>query len=294
MAQKHIEQVLTTAGLTAEQIKALNEIKDDAADFKLDDYVAPIITGAETRLKNDAKFYETLNETNLPKEFMKKLEAAQYGRSAAEVRQNIIKNLALDPKDFEGDEFKPMEKFLTAVQAKITTGKVTDKELQAKLVEANNRIATMEAELPNLEKKHQDAAQARIDGAHFDMQVMAQLAAIPGLKVNATLLSPQFVGALKAKYGFELVNGIVELRQKDKPTLKPMSADGKKELSLKDAIEGLAKDFDVVDPDWNKKRKTEKQDGHTTIDVEGKKGGFKMSSHVQSKIEKKIEDEKVG
>jgi hypothetical protein len=293
MAQKHLEQVLTAGGLTPDQVKAIVDLKDDATDFKAEDQIAPILTSVETRIKNDPKFYEGINETNLPKEFLRKLEGAQYGRSATEVRKNVIANLGLNEADFAGDEFKPLDKFLPAVLAKITSGKLTDKDLQQKLVEANTKLAQMEADLPNVEKRHKDAAEERISNMTFDLQVMTTLGSVPGLKVGAAVISDKIAAMIKSKYAFEIVGGIAEPRQKDKPTLAAMSTDGKKILTLKDVVEETAKSLDVIDPEWDKKKKTVQQNGKTTLDVDPEAGkGFKVSPHVKGKIEKQIEKEK--
>ena len=62
MAQNHIEQVLKTAGLPDDQIKALNDLPEDSKDFKPDQFIAPIKSTFENQVKNDPKFYEGLNK----------------------------------------------------------------------------------------------------------------------------------------------------------------------------------------------------------------------------------------
>ena len=57
MAQTHIDQVLKTAGLPEDQIKALNDLPE-GAEFKPDSFIAPIKSTFENQVKNDPKFYE--------------------------------------------------------------------------------------------------------------------------------------------------------------------------------------------------------------------------------------------
>lgn len=84
--QKHLEQVLTAAGLTADEVKALAELPDTTADFKPETHVTPIRAAIETAVKNDPTFYAGLNADNLPKDFVKTVEQQQYGRAATIVR----------------------------------------------------------------------------------------------------------------------------------------------------------------------------------------------------------------
>jgi hypothetical protein len=64
MAQVHLEQVLTAAGLPADQVKTLVELPADAKDFKTDDHIVPIRTNVETQVKNDPSW--RLNSTAGP------------------------------------------------------------------------------------------------------------------------------------------------------------------------------------------------------------------------------------
>lgn len=116
--QKHLEQVLTDVGISADEVKKLVELPEDAKDFKTDTYVAGIRTTQETAIKNDPKFYEGLNKDNLPKEFVKQLETEQYGRAASLVRTNMLKAVGLTEKDFEalGDEGKKIDVFTPRVR----------------------------------------------------------------------------------------------------------------------------------------------------------------------------------
>jgi hypothetical protein len=289
MAQVHLEQVLTAAGLTPDQVKTVVELPADAKEFKTDDYVAPIRTTVETAVKNDPKFYEGLNKDNMPKEFVKQLEAEQYGRSAAQVRTNMMKALGLKEEDFKdlGDDGKKIEVFGPAFAKKIAEGKVTDKELQTKLMEANTQIEALTGKEAEIEKKYADKYAATVTEFQIAGGVLSNLAQVQGLKAPAKYLAEGITNQLKAKYGFEMVNGSPELRQKDKPTLKVLTANGTKEVTLGDAIAEILKADGLVDD----KKVTETK---TTVVTTGG-DGLKISKSVNDKMQKRIaEDAKAG
>jgi hypothetical protein len=287
MAQVHLEQVLTAAGLTADQVKAVVELPADAPEFKTDDYVAPIRTNVETSVKNDPKFYEGLNKENLPKEFVKQLEQEQYGRSAAQVRTNMMKALGLKEDDFKelGDDGKKIEVFGPAFARKLAEGKVTDKELQTKLMEANTQIEQLTGKEAEIEKKYADKYAATVTEFQIAGGVLSNLAQVQGLKAPAKYLAEGITNQLKAKYGFEMVNGVPELRQKDKPTLKVLTANGTKEVTLGDAIGEILKADGLIDD-----KKTTTSTTTTTVKTDG--DGLKISKSVNDKMQKRIEEDK--
>lgn len=290
MAQVHLEQVLTAAGLTPDQVKAVVELPADAPEFKTDDYVAPIRTNVETAVKNDPKFYEGLNKENLPPAFVKQLESEQYGRSAAQVRTNMMKALGLKEDDFKelGDDGKKIEVFGPAFAKKIAEGKVTDKELQTKLMEANTQIEQLTGKEAEIEKKYADKYAATVTEFQIAGGVLSTLANVQGLKAPAKYLAEGITNQLKAKYGFEMVNGVPELRQKDKPTLKVLTANGTKEVTLGDAIGEILKADGLIDP-----KQTTTSTTTTTVKTDG--DGLKISKSVNDKMQKRIaEDEKAG
>jgi hypothetical protein len=290
MAEKHIQEVLTTAGLTPEQFKALKELPDDAADFKVDTYTAPISTAVETRVKNDPKFYETINKDRIPKEFLKTIESEQYGRVADQVRTKFLQGLNLTKEDFKDlvDEFKKLDVFAPAVLKKISEGKVTDKELQDALMKANTKIQDMEGNLPTLEKKYQDDANTKVDNRTFDLVSLSTLAQVPGLVASATHLAPALISMLRSKYDFKVgADGLeIQLLQKGK-TLRAMDAKGTKELTFEDAVKEAAEANKWVAA----KAKPTKENGSTEVNVDGN-GELKISSHIANKIKSKIAADK--
>lgn len=287
MAQVHLEQVLTAAGLNADQVKSLVELPADAADFKTDDHVAPIRTVVETAVKNDPKFYEGLNKENLPKEFVKQLEAEQYGRSAAVVRTNMLKAVGLKEDDFKdlGEEGKKIDVFTPAFVKKLSEGKVTDKELQQKLIEANTQIEALQGKEPEIEKKYADKYAADVTNFQVSAGVLTALAQVQGLKAPVKYVAGSITEQLRSKYAFEIVDGVPELRQKSNPTLKVLNAGNSKEITLAEAISEILKADGLVD---TKKTTTSTQ----TTEVKTDQDGLKISKNVNDKIQKRIEEDK--
>lgn len=280
--QKHLEEVLTATGLPADQVKALVELPEDTKDFKTDTYVGTIKTGVETGIKNDPKFYEGLNKENLPKEFLKTLESEQYGRAANILRTNVVKASGLSDKDFEalGEEGKKIDVFTPAFIKKVTEGKVTDKELQQKLIDAHKELEELKAATPELEKKYQGQADQKIAEFQISAAVLTTLASVQGLKAPAKYLNADVVRQLRGKYAFEIVDGSVELRQKDKPTLKVLVDN--KELTLAGAIGQILEADQLID-----KKATTKTDTKIDINTDGN-NGLKISKNVDDKIKNRI------
>ena len=286
--QKHLEEALTTSGLTPDQVKALVDLPEDAKDYKIEDHVAPIRTGIETALKNDPKFYEGLNADNLPKEFVKKLETEQYGRAANIVRTNMLKATGLSEKDFEalGADGKKIEVFTPAFVKKLSEGKVTDAELQSKLLEANAKIEELEGKIPGLETGFKEKYEGQAASDKFDFIVLAQIAGLK-TKVPAHYVADKIAATLKSAYGFDINGTTATLMQKDKPTLKAMTSDGKKELTLTDAITSMLEKDGLLE-----KGNVKKEDGKDEIDVSGDDKGLQLSGHVNDKIKQRLKEEK--
>lgn len=289
MALKHLEEVLQAAGLPADQTKALVDLKDDAADFKADTYVAPLHTTIETKVKNDPAFYAGITKETLtahaPK-LMQEVESSQYARAVAITRTNLLKAAGLNEADFKelGEEGKKIEVFTPAFAKKLNDGKVTDAQLQQKLIEANNQLEELKNQLPEVEKKHKGEADKIINERSFDLIVLSTLAQIPGLK-GPNLIAPGVIQTLKAKYDFA-VNGLTaELRQKGKPDLKVLV--NNKELTLTDAI--MAEVKDLVEPP----KKAEPTKGSVTVTQDGK-GELKIPGKVNDKLSKRIEMDKAA
>lgn len=290
MAQTHLADVLKASGLPEDQVKALTDLPEDTKDFKTDTYIAPIRSNVETQVKNDPKFYEGLNKENLPKEFLKTLESEQYGRSAAQVRANMLKAVGLSDKDFAdlGDDGKKIDVFTPAFVKKLSEGKVGDKELQAKLIEANKKLEEIETSIPEIEKKYKGEYDGKITDFQVSNGIFSLLAAVPGLSAPAKNLAPDITAQLRAKFAFAIVDNTIELRQKSKPDLKAMNEKGTAEVTLKDAIQQIVEADGLVD----KKKITTTT---TTTKIDTGPEGLNIGKHVSDKANKrKLEDAKAG
>lgn len=289
MAQTHLSEVLKATGLPEDQIKALTDLPEDTKDFKTETYLAPIQSTFETKIKNDAKFYEGLNKENLPKEFLKTLEAEQYGRSASVVRSNLLKNVGMTEKDFAdlGEDGKKLDLFIPAFAKRLSEGKVGDKELQAKLIEANQEIEKLKGQAPELEVKFKHEFDVKMNEFQVNEGIVTSLSSIQGLKAPAKFLKDNIAAQLRSKYALVSENGVIEIRQKDKPTLKALTANGTKELTLSDAITQILDAENLID----KKATTTSQ---VNMRVSGAETGLKVSSHVKDKMEKLMAEDKLA
>lgn len=290
MAQQHLEQVLTAAGLTEAQVKELAGLAADAADFKTDGYIAPIHTGVENKLINSPEFYAKINKESVPKEFLKTIETEQYGRAANIVRSTMLKAVGMTEKDFQdlGDEGKKIEVFTPKFVERLNKGDVSAKELQQKLMAANQEIEQLKGLEPELQKKYEGQFETRIAEYQLNGSALAHLASVQGLKAPADLVVDKLVSNLKGKYAFVIVNGVPEPRQLSNPQLKAMNAANTKALTFAEVMDQEIADRKLVEP-----KKTDKVNGTDTIDVDpDKKGGLKMHKGVSAKVQNRLEQDK--
>jgi hypothetical protein len=289
MAQQHLEQVLTAAGVPADTVKTIAGLAADAADFKPDEHVGVIRTGVETALKNDPKFYEGINKESIPADFLKKIEGEQYGRAANIVRTTMLKAAGMTEKDFEdlGDNAKKIEVFTPEFAKRLNKGDVTAKELQTKLMEANQQIEQLTAQGPELEKKYKSQYETDIAAFQLSGSALAHLAQAKGLNSPPAMVVGQIVANLKGKYAFAMVNGVPEPRDLKNPELKAMNAAKTAPLTFTEVMDEEMKVTGLIDP-----KKIEKTKGSDTIVVDPEKGGLKMHKGVSSKVQNRLEQDK--
>lgn len=285
---KHLEEVLKTAGLPEDQVKQLIDLPEDAKDFKADTFVTPLTTTIETKVKNDPKFYEGLNKDNLPKELVKQLEAEQYGRAANIVRSNMLKATGLSEKDFEalGEDGKKIDVFTPAFVKKLSEGKVTDKELQQKLIDATNKIQELEGAGPELEKKYKGEYEVKLNQEKSQFVVLAGLAQVEGLKAPPAYIADKVTAKLREKYTLVIDGTEAKIRQKANPDLLVLVDN--KELTFQQALTAIA----VADGLVEGQKKVEKKTGTVTVDADPDQGEFKLNSHVNDKMAKRLEQDK--
>lgn len=288
MALKHLEEVIKEAGLAEDEVKKLIELPDDAKDFVAGTHATAIRNNVADGLKNDPEFYKGLNVDNMPKEFVKSIESAQYGRAATIVRTNMLKGAGLTEADFKelGEDGKKIEVFTPAFMKKVTEGKVTDKQLQEALAAANIELEGLKGSMPELENKYKTQYETKINAFEVKSGVLTTLASIPGLKVSPKLLLSNTLEELQAKYDLTIINGSVVIRQQGKPEMKVMVDNNTKELTLERAITELLTSSEAIDLKAAKK-KTDIVNGQTIIDTDNQ-GGLKITN---DKVKRRLEQE---
>ena len=281
MAQEHLNSLIQTLGIEEADVKTILELPAEG-EFKPDDYVGKVKTNIETQVKNDPKFWEGLNEENVNEVLKKKIEAQQYGRAANIVRQKALKALGIkeeDLGDLTEDEKKNIETYISKAAEKYASTKVSDKQLQADLVEARKKLEDLEADIPTREGKIKQDYETKYNNEKLDFIILAELATVENLKAPAQYLVQKLATELKDENAF-VINGLKATpKQKSNPNLDVL--DGAKAMSLKDLIvRKLKADGLIADP-----VKPGFQKGTTTVVVEpDENGGLAISRHVLDKI----------
>lgn len=292
MAQEHLNHLMTEAGIDQAEIDAILGLPVLATDAKpedvekaktaLDAFTGKLNSSFETRIKNDSKFWEGLDENNVNEALKKKIENQQYGRAVNIVRQKALKAFGLkeeDMNDLSDDDKKQLETYITKAGEKFAATKVSDKQLQADLVETRKKLEAFELEIPEKEGKIKSELETRFNSEKLDFIILAELAAIPGLKAPAQYLVGKLAAELRAENAFVIDGLKANPMQKDKPTLKVL--DGSKEVSLKDLIVKKLKADDLI---GEAKAEGGKQSGKTTVEIENEEGKLGISSHIADKI----------
>jgi hypothetical protein len=283
MAQEHLNTLVTTAGLEADDIKAILELPADTKDFKPEDYVTKIRGNVETQIKNDPKFWEGLDENNVNEGLRKKIEAQQYGRAANIVRQKALKALGMkedDLSDLTDEEKKSVETYVSKAAEKYAASKVSDKQLQADLLAARKKLEDLEADIPTREGKIKQDYETKFNNEKLDFIILAELATVENLKAPASYLIKELAASLKEENAFQ-VNGLKAIpKQKSNPNLDVL--EGAKALTLKDLIVKKLKADGLIN---EQQQQQQSGKGKVTVDVEpDNKGNLAISSHILDKI----------
>ena len=281
MAQEHLNSLITGSGLEAADIEAIMALP--AGDSDLTAYATKVHNAVETQIKNDPKFWETLDENNVNEGLKKKIEAQQYGRAANIVRQKVLKAAGLKEEDLgemTDEEKKSLETYIGKTFEKYASTKVSDKQLQADLVAARKKYEDLEVDIPVREGKIKQDYETKANNEKLDFIILAELATIENLKAPATYLIKELAASLKDENAF-VINGIKATpKQKANPNLDVL--EGSKALTLKDLIvKKLKADGLIAEP-----AKSGSTKGTTKVDVEPDgTGGLKISSHILKMIE---------
>ena len=276
---KHVQTLLTAAGLAPEKVTEVIGLADDAA-FEPTELVAAIRANVETQIKNDDKFWEGLDEGNVKEPFRKKIEAQQYGRAANIVRQKTLKALGMKEEDFNDlpeEERKQLETFIPKAMEKYAATKAGDKELQAALVAERQKLEQLEASLPERDSAIAKKIIDQHNAEKLSYIVLSELAGVKGLKVPPAYIVEGLIKHLSDTAAFEINGFTAKPKQKANPALDML--EGAKVLTLGDLIvkkitaDGLL-EAQAVPP---------KKAGKVEIEPD-ETGGLAISSHIMEKI----------
>ncbi len=292
-----VQTVLAAVGLPAEDIAAIISVPEDkVSEFNVKPYADKVRSNYSTQLANDPAFFTDLTVEKLPKETVKKIESAQFGRASNIVRQKLLKGLGMTEADYQDlpeDQQKDIETFALAMAEKYTKSKANDPKLQQDLIEARKKL---EAFGPDYEAKikteAEKSADVKISTAIFNANLVAALAAVPNLKIPAADLAKTAADALLNEYGFAKIGDFaIELRQKANPEMKVLKNGSSHELTLGEAVIELA-----VKRGWADKEDApvDPKKGGGRVDIKPTNGGLKavVPPHMQKTIEDKIAAEK--
>lgn len=291
--QKHIETILTAAGVTPEDIAIIDAVPEaDQAGFDSKPYIDKVRTNYRTQLQNDPAFFSDITLEKLPATIKKQLETNQYGRAAHVVRDKVLKGLGMteaDLADLTDEQRTQIELFIPAVTEKYTKTKAGDKQLQADLIDARKKLESFSGMEETYKTKYEGESNSKISAAIFNAALIGELSAIQGLKIPAGDIAATANQILQSKYGFERVGDYsVELRQKANPQMKVLKDGSSHELTLKDALSEIAAERGWVD----KKVDNEIGFGKVEVKPDGKGQLAMVAPHLQAQISSKIAAEK--
>lgn len=283
----HVETLLTTIGIPAEEVAQLNSLKEDDT-FDPTPYAEKVRENYSKQLQNDPTFFTDQTLEKLPVEIKKKLESGQYARATNEAKAKIAKALGFtseEIKDLETEDYKALDFYIPAIAEKWTKNKSGDKETQAQLIEARKKLEEYNGYEEKIKGQYESESNQKVTAAIFNANLIGELSAIPGLKIPAGDIAATANQILQSKYAFERVGDYaVELRQKGNPAMKVLKNGSSQELTLKEALQDIA-----TERGWIEKEK-QGTTGTGTVKVEpnGKGALTMVAPHIQEKISAKI------
>lgn len=292
---KHLETILTGLGVAPEDITALDAVPEaDQATFDVKPLSEKVAANFQTRFKNDPAFFSDITLENLNPEVKKSLENAGFGRAAAITTDKLLKGLgmtAADYADLPEDQKAKLETLIPAIAERYTKTKTGDKQLQSDLIAARKELEKFSGLEETLKTKYEGESNEKVNAAIFKANLIGELAAIPGLKISASDIAATAGSILQGKYAFERVNEYgIELRNKEKPTMKVLKGSTSQELTLKDALIEIATERGWIE----KVQEGDEKKGGGKIDIKpnGKGALTMIPPHLQDKIGTKIAAEK--
>lgn len=288
------ETLLTAIGIPAEDAAKIIALPADDATFDAKPYTEKVAGNYKTQLQNDPSFFNDLTLEKLPAEVVKKVESAQFQRSANIMKGKLMKGLGMtdaDVSDLTDEEKEKLEAYVTALANKFVKTKAGDKQIQAELIETRKKLEAFDGIEEKLKTKFQTESDQKINSAIFSAALLGELSSIGGLKIAASDIARTASEVLLSKYGFERVGEFgIELRNKTNPSMKVLKDGTSHELTLKDALKAIA-----IERGWVNEDDGEGDDGDGKTKGSGKitvkPGGGKLkmvAPHLQDKISKKI------
>lgn len=287
-----VETLLTNIGIAAEDIPKITTVPEDqAANFDAKPFVEKVKANFTKQIQNDPAFFNDLTLEKLPAEIVKKIESAQFQRSANIMKGKLNKVFGLtdsDLADLTDDEKEKLESYVTAVANKFAKTKAGDKQMQAEIIELRKKLEASDGLEEKLKTKFQTEADQKTNAGIFNAVMLSELATIPGLKIAPSDIAGTAKELLLQKYAFERVGDYtIELRQKSNPALKVLKENSSEELTLKDALTEIATKRAWITEEEEGEEGKEKGSGK--VKIVPRSGKLSMvAPHLQDKIGKKI------
>lgn len=286
---KHVETILTSAGITPEDIKAIDAVsEEDQATFDARPYAEKVRANYQTQFKNDPEFFSGITLENLPPAVKKQVENAGFGRASKIVTDKFLKGIGMteaDYVDLPQETKEKIELLIPAIAERYTKTKTGDKEIQNQLIEARKRLESFDGYEDKIKTQYETEANGKIAGAIFNANLIGALSEIPGLKIAASDIAKTANDILQQKFAFERVGDFsVELRQKANPTMKVLKDGSSHELTLKEALADIA-----TERGWVEKASGDTKGSGVTKVIPGNDGNLHMvAPHLRDKISQKI------
>lgn len=289
-----VETILTAIGIPAEDVTKIVALPADDATFDAKPYTEKVAGNYKTQLQNDPNFFNDLTLEKLPAEVVKKVESAQFQRSANIMKGKLMKGLGFteaDLVDLTDEEKDKLENYVTGLANRFVKTKAGDKQIQQELIDTRKKLEAFDGIEEKLKTKFQTESDQKINSAIFSAALLGELSSISGLKIAASDIARTASEVLLSKYGFERVGEFgIELRNKTNPTMKVLKDGTSHEKTLKDALKEIA-----TERGWIAEDDGEGDDGDGKMKGSGKiivkPGGGKLkmvAPHLQDKISKKI------
>ncbi len=289
---KHIETLLTSAGLPAEDVQKIMSLPEaEQEKFDVKPFVDKVKSNFSAQLANDPEFFSNITVDKLPAAIKKQIEAEQFGRAANISRDKVLKGLGMTESDLEDlpeDQRKKIETLIPAVIEKWTKTKSGSKETQEELIRTRKELERYAGLEEKLKTQYETEANTKVKSVIFSAALVSELSSLPGLKIAASDIAKTASDILTSKFAFEKVGDFgIELRQKDHPELQVLKTGSSQQLTLKEALAEIATERGWIEQPSDAKKS---QKGTLTVapDKNGKSALVGVAPHLENRISQKI------